>query len=206
ATLIESGLDYDESVDIARDVERRTGARLIHSTDDRLVIAGAATMTLAMLRQCETPLDALVLSIGGGSQAVGALTVSRHLQPTLEIFGVQAAQAPTICDSWRARAVLPGRLAETFADGLATRNVYEMTFGTLVEGLADFVTVSDAEIAAAIRALLRTTHNLAEGAGAAGLAGLIKLRERLAGRTVGIVLSGSNIDEATLRQVVTGAY
>jgi threonine dehydratase len=81
--------------------------------------------------------------------------------------------------------------------------VYAATFGPLCEGLTDFVTVTDAEIAEALRTILRTTHNLAEGAGAAGLAGLMKLRERLAGRTVGIVVSGGNIDRATLARVVS---
>jgi threonine dehydratase len=79
-----------------------------------------------------------------------------------------------------------------------------MTFPALRAGLEGFVTVSEAEIAAALRLLLRTTHNLAEGAGAAGLAGLIRLREALAGRTVGVVLSGGNIDSGTLRRVLTG--
>ena len=95
--------------------------------------------------------------------------------------------------------------AATFADGLATRSTYAMTFPALREGLADFVTVTDGEIAEALRLLLRTTHNLVEGAGAAGLAGLVKLRDRLAGRTVGIVLSGGNIDRDTLSRVVSGA-
>jgi threonine dehydratase len=77
-----------------------------------------------------------------------------------------------------------------------------MTWPVLLEGLAGFVKVDDAELAAAIRMLLRTTHNLAEGAGAAGLAGLVQLREQLAGKTVAVVLSGSNIDAATLRMVL----
>jgi threonine dehydratase len=92
--------------------------------------------------------------------------------------------------------------ADTFADGLATRATYDLTFDALREGLAGFVAVSDPAIADAIRVLLRTTHNLAEGAGAAGLAGLFALRDQLAGKTVAVVLSGSNIDESTLRRVL----
>ena len=94
--------------------------------------------------------------------------------------------------------------ANTFADGLATRSAYELTFPALREGLAGFVTVSDAEIAESLRVVLRTTHSLAEGAGATGLAGAYKLREELAGQRVGIVVSGGNIDEATLKRVVNG--
>jgi threonine dehydratase len=117
---------------------------------------------------------------------------------------VQARGAAAIHDSWHAGRALPGSSADTFADGLATRNVYELTFDALREGLADFVAVTEGELAEALRILLRTTHNLVEGAGAAGLAGLLRLRDRLAGRSVGIVLSGANIDQATLRQVLCG--
>ena len=165
------------------------------------MLAGAATFSLEILR-AEPELDALVLSVGGGSQAVGALTVARTLRPRLAVYAVQAAGAPTTHDSWRAGRPIPGAPPDTFADGLATRSAYAMTFGPLCEGLTDFITVTDAQIADAVRILLRTTHNLSEGAGAAGLAGLLALRERLAGQRVGIVISGGNIDRATLARVV----
>jgi threonine dehydratase len=92
--------------------------------------------------------------------------------------------------------------ATTFADGLATRSTYEMTFAALCEGLTDFITVTDAQIADALRLLLRTTHTLVEGAGATGLAGMLALKERLAGQRVGVVVSGGNIDDETLRRVM----
>ena len=203
AELVEEGRDYDESLSAAERAARERGLHMVHSTNDPGVIAGAATFTLEMLRRAPD-LDALVLSVGGGSQAVGALTVARALSPRLGVYGVQAAGASAAHDSWRARRPIPSASANTIADGLATRSVYEATFGPLCEGLADFVTVTDAEIAAALRVILRTTHNLVEGAGAAGLAGLMKLRERLAGRTVAIVLSGSNIDHDTLARVMGG--
>ena len=149
----------------------------------------------------EPGLDALVLSIGGGSQAVGALVAARAWSPAIAVYGVQAERAPTIHDSWHAGRPLRGRTANTIADGLATRSTYEMTFPALREGLTGFVKVSESAIADAIRLLLRATHNLAEGAGAAGLAGLLSLREVLMGKAVGICLSGSNIDQETLRRV-----
>ena len=92
--------------------------------------------------------------------------------------------------------------AHTFADGLATRHAYEATLPLLMEGLSDFITVTEEQLADAVRILLRTTHNLAEGAGAAGLAGLCKVAPRLAGKRVGIILSGGNIDAETLSWVV----
>lgn len=201
ARLIEEGRDYDESVQVADRICREEGATVAHSTNDRRIIAGAGTMSLEMLEQ-DSALEAIVLAVGGGSQAVGAITVAGALAPDLEIFGVQAAGASAAHDSWHARQPLSGERADTFADGLATRSSYELTFPALLEGLTDFITVSDAEIAEAMRLLLRTTHTMVEGAGAAGLAGAIRLAERLRGRRVGVVLSGGNVDDATLRRVL----
>ena len=176
---------------------------MLHSTTDRRVIAGAATLFFEVLEE-QPDLDAIVVSVGGGSQAVGALTVARALKPALQVFAVQAERASAAFDSWRAGRPVPKATADTFADGLATRNVYDLTFPALREGLTDFLTVSEAEIAEAVRTLLSTTHNLVEGAGAAGLAGLRRLSGRLSGKKVAIVLSGGNIDAATLSRVLNG--
>lgn len=203
ATLIEEGRDYDESAEVAQRVVRETGAHDVHPVNDPLVVAGAATITLEILEQV-TGLDAMVIAIGGGSQAVGAMTVLRTLKPEVKVYGAQAEGASAIYEAWRSGRPVSKPSADTFADGLATRNTYELTFDALREGLADFVTVSEAEIAEAMRILLRTTHNLVEGAGAAGLAGLMKLRGALAGRTVAIIISGGNVDTSTLRRVLTG--
>jgi threonine dehydratase len=201
ARLVERGRDYDEAVEVARQIADSDGLRIVHSTNDRDVIAGAGTLTLELLEQAPE-VDALVLAVGGGSQAVGALTVTRALRPEVSVYGVQAECASAIHDSWHAGQPRSTPAANTFADGLATRHAYELTFDALRQGLAGFVAVSERELAAAIRMLLRTTHNLAEGAGAAGLAGLLRLRNELAGRRVAIVISGSNIDVSTLRRVL----
>lgn len=203
ATLYEEGRDYDEAIVVAERLVRERGARLVHSTNEPLVVAGAGTMTLEILED-EPDLEALVLAVGGGSQAVGALVVARALRPALTIYGVQAERASAAHDSWHAGHPIVRSSADTFADGLATRSTYALTFPALLAGLSGFVTVTEKEIAAAVRTLMRTTHNLCEGAGAVGLAGLLKLTENLRGRKVGIVISGSNIDAETLRRVVNG--
>jgi threonine dehydratase len=202
ARLVEEGRDYDESVAAAERLVREEGLHLVHSTNDPTVVAGAATLTLEMLEE-EPGIEVLVFSVGGGSQAVGGLTVARALRPGLPVYAVQAAGACAIHDAWHLGRPVSKPSADTFADGLATRNTYPFTFGALREGLAGFVTVTDAEIAEAVRLVLSTTHTLVEGAGAAGLAGLRKLRDALAGRTVGIVLSGANIDRETLARILT---
>lgn len=203
AELIEQGRDYDEAIEVAKTLVRERGLHLVHSTNDPAIIAGAATMSLEILEQAPD-VDAILVSIGGGSQAVGALVAASGLRPEVEVFGVQAAGAPAQYEGWRAGRPLVLERADTFADGLATRSCYELTFEALRAGLSDFVLASEAEMADAVRLVLRTTHNLAEGGGAAPFAGLRRLRDRLAGRKVAVVLSGSNIDAETLRRVVNG--
>jgi threonine dehydratase len=201
AEVVEEGADYDSAVSVAERLQRERGLTLVHSTNNAAVIAGAGTVTLEILED-EPQLDALVVAVGGGSQAVGAIVAAHTMRPGLPVYGVQAERASAIHDSWHAGKPLSKPSADTFADGLATRNAYPATFGALKAGLAGFVTVSEAELAEAVRLYIRTTHHLVEGAGAAGLAGLVKLRPTLAGKRVGVILSGGNIDEATLRRIV----
>ncbi len=203
AELVIEGHDYDASIEVARRLIAERGLCEIHATNNAEIIAGAGTITLEILERVgDRPLDALVFSVGGGSQAVGAMPVVEALRPGLPIYAVQAAGAAAQHDSWHARERLVSESADTIADGLATGGTYDLTFEALRDGLTDFITVSEAEIAEAIRICLRTTNNLVEGAGAAGLAGLITLRDRLEGQTVAIVFSGGNIDEGTLRRIL----
>ncbi len=202
ATVVEDGRDYDESVQVAHRIVERDGATLAHSTNDRMILSGAATLSLEMFEQAGT-LDAVVAVVGGGSQAVGAMTVARALSPATKVYAVQATGASAAHDSWHAGERRTTERADTFADGLATRSTYDLTWPALRDGLAGFVTVSDAEIADALRLLMSTTHSLVEGAGAGGLAGLRKLAPQLAGQRVGIIVSGGNIDATTLRRIVT---
>ena len=203
ATVVEEGHDYDESVQAMLRLAREEGRVVAHSTNDPRIIAGAGTMTLEILEQAaDASIDALVLAVGGGSQAVGALTVAKQLAPALEVYGVQAAGAAAQHDAWHAGSPRTSERADTFAEGVATRSTYELTFPALLEGLTDFVTVTDAEIADGIRLILSTTHNLVEGAGAMGVVGAMKLRERLTGKRVAVAFCGGNLDSAVLRRIL----
>lgn len=201
AELVEEGSDYDEALEVSRRLARDRGLEIVHSTNDRGVIAGAGTLGLEILEQ-RPSIEAMVLAVGGGSQAVGALVAARGLGRPVAVYGVQSEAAPAVYESWRRGEIVLRDGAATFAEGIATRTAYELTLGALREGLAGFVTVSESALAEALRLLLRITHNLVEGAGAAGLAGLLQLGERLAGREVAIVLSGGNIDAGNLRRVL----
>jgi threonine dehydratase len=201
ATVIEEGRDYDESVEVMQRIAEKEGKTIAHSTNDPRVITGAATMTMEMLEQ-SGGLDAMVIAVGGGSQSVGALTVARELAPRMPIYGAQAAGACAIHDSYHAKTPKRTERANTFAEGVATRQPYALTLATLTEGLEDFVTVTDAQLADAIRLILKLTHNLVEGAGAVGVAAALKLRDTLQGKRVGVIFSGGNIDTAVLRKIL----
>ena len=203
ARVIEEGADYDDAVAVAQRLVEAEGRTLAHSTNNPQVLAGAGTMSLEMLEQA-TELDAVIIAIGGGSQAVGAITVARALQPGLRVIGVQAAGASAGHDGWHARAPRRTDRAATFAEGVATRSTYDLTFPPLLDGLAQFITVTDAEIADAVRLVLSTTHHLVEGAGAMGVAAARKLAPELQDRRVGVVFCGGNLDSVVLRRILNG--
>ncbi|MCC7194229.1 MAG: threonine/serine dehydratase [Gemmatimonadaceae bacterium] len=200
AELIEGGTTYDDAAAACDRIRRERGMTLVHSTNNRNVIAGAATMTLEIIGQ-EPSLDALIIAVGGGSQAVGALTVLAARAPHVQVYAVGAAGAPGQYESWRQGRRMSGFPAETFAEGIATGAAYEATFDALKEGLAGFVTVDEDALYAAVRDLISMTHNLTEGAGAAGLAGLRVLAPELAGKRVAIVLSGGNLSTDALERL-----
>jgi threonine dehydratase len=202
AEVIEVGANYDETVVACSRIAAERGMTLVHSTNNPNVIAGAGTMTLEILEQ-EPGIDAIVIALGGGSQAVGALLATRERAPHVQVFAVGAAGAPAQHDSWHRGERLTGQKIDTFAEGIATGGAYETTFGPLREGLADFITVADDEMYAGIRDLVRITHNVPEGAGAAGLAGLRHLAPRLAGKRVAIIMCGGNLSMASLRRALS---
>lgn len=204
ATLVESGATYDETVAECRRLQEEQNLVLLHSTNDPLVVAGAGTMTLECLKQAPE-LDALVLALGGGSQAVGALTVVAALKPSLKIYAVGASAAAAQYESWKSGQMLERQPSGTFAEGIATGSAYALTFEALRAGLAGFVQVSEDQMRAAIRDLHRYTGNLAEGAGAAGLAGLRLLAPQLAGQRVGIAICGGNLSLAELQRTFAPA-
>jgi threonine dehydratase len=115
---------------------------------------------------------------------------------------VQAAGASAVHDSWHAREPRRTERALTFAEGVATRSTYGLTLPALIDGLADFITVTDAEIADAVRLILSATHHLVEGAGAMGVAAARKLGATLRGQRVGVIFCGGNMDSAVLRRIL----
>ena len=145
----------------------------------------------------------MFVPIGGGSGACGCCIARTGAGSRAKVIGVQAAGADAFTRSWRGpeRVVADG--IRTFAEGLATRVTFDLTFSILQQQLDDIVTLEEEELREGVRAALRLTHNLAEGAGAASLAAARKYGPKVAGKTVACVMSGGNIDAATLRHVLT---
>jgi threonine dehydratase len=204
AELIEFGRDFDEAREKVERMQHERGLRYVHSANEPLLIAGVATYALEIFDEWPE-VDVILVPIGGGSGACGCGIVRSGLASRATIIGVQAERADAFARSWRTRVRVVGDAADTFAEGMATRVTFDLTFGILERELDDIVTLTEDEIAGGIRLALRATHNLAEGAGAAPLAAAMKLRERLAGRRVAAVMSGGNIDRATLARVIAGA-
>ena len=204
ARLIEYGRDFDEAREEVARLAEAEDLRYVHSANEPLLINGVGTYALEILEAAAErgeKIDAIFVPIGMGSGLCGVITAFRALSPETRIYGVQAEGAPSYFLSWRAGRVTPTREARTFADGVATREPSAFTLDIILRGVDEIVLVSDSEIMRAIRLLWRTSHNLVEGAGAAATAATLQLRERLAGQTVVNILSGGNLDTATISTI-----
>ena len=200
ATVIATGVDFDDAREACEARAAATGARYIHSGDEPLLIAGVATHTLEILEQDPT-VEVIVVPVGGGSGAAGACLAAKAVDPAITVIGVQSAAAPAAHRSWR-QGTLVAAPMETFAEGLATRTAFALPQRLLRAHLDDFVLVSDDAIRAAMLAMLEHARTLCEAAGAAPLAAALQLRERLRGRRVALICSGGNVSPAQLRAVL----
>ena len=200
ARLIEHGDDFEMAREEAARLAASEALEFAPSFAPDLV-KGVATYALELFRGAP-PLDALYVPIGLGSGICGAILTRDLLGLATEIVGVQAAGAPAYARSFDEGRVVALNRADTQADGVAVREPDAAAFAIIRAGAARIVTVSDDAIAAAIRTYWTDTHNLAEGAGAAPLAALLQERARMAGKRVGVVISGGNIDLALFRDWV----
>ncbi len=200
ARLIEHGDDFEMARDEASRLAVAEHLEFAPSFAPDLV-KGVATYALELFRAAP-PLDALYVPIGLGSGICGAILVRDLLGLATEIIGVQAAGAAAYARSFDEGRVVALNRADTQADGVAVRLPDADAFAIIRQGASRIVTVSDDAIAAAIRAYWTDTHNLVEGAGAAPFAALLQEKARMAGKRVGVVISGGNIDLALFRSWV----
>ena len=199
--LVEHGRDFDEARERVEQLTAERGLRYIHSANEPLLLAGVGTYGLEIFEDLPDA-DVILVPIGGGSGACGCCIARTGVGSRATVIGLQAANADAFARSWRTGERVVGESALTFAEGMATRVTFDLTYTYLRQQLDDLVTLTEDELMDGIRLALRGTHNLAEGAGAASLAAAVKLREQLAGKKVVCVMSGGNIDQATLRRVI----
>jgi threonine dehydratase len=202
AELIVAGADFDESREHAAKFSAERRYHFVPSFHADLV-KGVATYALEMFT-ARPDLDAVYAPIGMGSGICGLISVRDLLGLDTEIIGVVAENAPAVALSFEQGHPVATNSANTFADGLACRDPHAEALAIIRRGAARIVRVSEAEIAEAMRACFEDTHNVAEGAGAAALAALLQERDRMAGKRVGLVLSGGNIDREMLAEVFAG--
>jgi len=200
--LVTAGQDFDDSRAIAEEIERERGYQFVPSFH-RDLVKGVATYAHELFTTC-ADLDVVYVPIGIGSGICGLITVRDLLGLKTEIVGVVAANAPAFALSFEAGRPIRTNTARTFADGLACRDPQAEAFAIVAAGAARIVAVTEEDMAEAIRIYYVTTHNLVEGAGAAPLAALLKERDRNAGKRVGLILTGGNIDMTVLAQVLRG--
>jgi len=203
AELVFYGRDFDDAREHCERLASEHGYRYVHSGNEQLLIAGVATETLEILEE-QPETEVIIVPIGGGSGAAGACIVAKAINQEIRVIGVQSEAAPAAFRSWRERRLVEDRM-ETFAEGLATRTAFELPQRILWQWLDDFVLVRDDEIRAAQAQMIGATRNLVEAAGAAPLAAALRLRDRLSGKRVALILSGGNASREQLLDVLEHA-
>ena len=203
AELVVHGRDFDAAREACEQAAEERGLHMVPSFHMALV-RGVATYAMEFF-QAAPDLDVAYVPIGMGSGICGMIAARDALGLSTDIVGVVSSGAPTVALSFEAGRPVPTNEARTFADGMACRIPNEAALGIVREGAARIVTVTDDEFAEAMRCFYEDTHNLAEGAGAAALAALMRERDRLAGKKAGVVLSGGNIDRGVYLDVLNGA-
>ncbi len=203
AEVIHHGVYFDESREYIERLSREEGYRYIHAVNEPSLIAGVGTYTLEILEDMPD-VDVIVVPVGGGSGASGACIVAKSVNPHIQVIGVQAEQAQAVYLSWREGHIVEAPMRSS-AEGLATGTGYELPLSIMREHLDDFILVTEGEMNAAIVTHLQETHNLTEHAGAASLAGAVKIKDRLAGKKVVIIMSGGNLSLEHLKIALAAA-
>jgi threonine dehydratase len=201
AEVILHGANYDEAYERACAVGGGRGAVFVHPFDDARVVAGQGTLGLELLEQVEE-LDAVVVPVGGGGLIAGVALAVKARRPRVRVVGVQAASMPAMQRAVQARERVRVPAGATIADGIAVRQVGEVTLALAARLVDEVVTVDEEELANAVLLLLEIEKTVVEGAGAAPLAALLNRPLGLANGRVALVLSGGNIDVTMLARII----
>lgn len=201
AEIVEGNGDFDAARLMAVELARERGLRYVHTANEPDLIAGVGTLALEMVED-RPDLDVVIVAAGAGTLSSGVAIVYKAVSPGTRVVAVQTEAAPSLYKSWRSGVVECSESANTMADGLAVRQSFELPVRIVHRLVDEFVLVSEEELRAAIRLYVEKAHTIAEGAGAAPLAAAMKMGDRLAGKRVGLVLSGGNLTASMLREIL----
>ena len=199
ARIVLHGADLAESYDHALDIAPREGLTVVHPYDDPRIIAGQGTAAIEMLDDAPD-LDALVVPIGGGGLIGGMALMAAEMKPGIEIFGAEAALYPAMKQCLAGEDIRTG--GTTIAEGIAVKRPGEITREIVRRYVSDILLVDEPALEGAVLMLLEIEKSVVEGAGAAALAAVLHNRARFAGRNVGVVVSGGNIDSRVLSAIL----
>jgi threonine dehydratase len=199
AEVVLTGDTFDDARAAGLEAAAARGLAVVHPYDDRLVIAGQGTIALEMLAAAPQ-LEMLVVPVGGGGMIAGMAVAARSLSPDIELVGVETSAFPAVHCALHGTTPIFG--TSTIAEGIAVKTPGTLTLPLIRRLVADVVLVDDGDIEQAIVELLEIEKTVAEGAGAAGLAALLRHPDRFRGRRVGVVLCGGNIDPRVLSDII----
>ena len=199
AAVVLHGDTLDESRSHALQLAREQGLVLVHPYDDEDIVAGQGTVGLEMM-QAVPELDTLVIAVGGGGLIAGIAIAAKAIKPSIDIVGVQTSRFPGMVNAIKGTRHPQG--SSTIADGIAVGTPGVIATAIIKELVSDMLLVDEGDIEQSIVMLLEIEKTLVEGAGAAGLAALLKYPERFAGKKVGLVLCGGNIDPLLLASII----
>lgn len=192
---------YDDAYQKALELKESEGYTFIHPFDDENVIAGQGTIALEILNDIDN-IDAIVVPVGGGGLISGIAYTAKQIRPSIKVYGVQAAGAPSMFNSIKDGEIECLPSVSTIADGIAVKKPGENTYALVKEYVDEIALVSDDEVASAILALIEKQKMIAEGAGAAAVAAIMAGKFDLKGKRVVAVVSGGNIDVTSLSRVI----
>ncbi|MGK7893496.1 MAG: threonine ammonia-lyase [Xenococcus sp. (in: cyanobacteria)] len=199
AEVIFHGETLDDSIILGKQIAQERNLNIVHPYDDPKIIAGQGTIALEILEDYPD-LEVLIVPIGGGGLIAGNAIAAKSINPQIKIFGVETQRFPAMFQALRDEPINCGN--STIAEGIAVKTPGSLTLPIIRELVDEVLLVDEDEIEEAVRLLLQLEKTVVEGAGAAGLAALIKYRDRFSGRKVGIILSGGNIDLHILSAIV----
>jgi threonine dehydratase len=199
ARVVIEGDTIDAAAVFARELAKRENLTFVHPYDDAKIVAGQGTIGLELLADAPD-LDTIVVPIGGGGIMAGIATAAKALKPQIEMIGVEAALYPSMHHAIRNLTPVFG--AQTIAEGIAVKSPGALTKAIIERLVSDILLVEEEPLEQAIQLMAEAQKVVAEGAGAAGLAAMLAHRDRFAGRRVGVVICGGNIDVRILGQVL----